>query len=270
MKKVILITGSEIRHNYFRKYIAASKQIRVISSFCESKKGSIIEIKDKTGIKYNLRRKHLNKRIKVEEKFFEEFCSNTKDFSNPIFLTKGDINKQSYVDDIIDKNPDLIISYGCSIIKSKLLEVFKKKFINIHLGLSPYYRGSGTNFWPFVNNELQFVGTTFMHINSGIDTGKIIHQLRANMLYSDDIHTIGNRLIKDSVKECVKLIKQYEILESMSQINSKINRFYRKKDFDENSVSKAYNNINKNIIKKYLENKENIDFKFPIIKNKIV
>ena len=34
--------------------------------------------------------------------------------------------------------------------------------INVHLGLSPYYKGSATNFWPFVNNELQFLGVTFM------------------------------------------------------------------------------------------------------------
>ena len=270
MKKVILITGSELRHDYFRKCIAISKKIKVISSFCESQEGSIIEIKNKPGKKYNLRRKHLTERVKVEKRFFEEFCDNTKDFSNPIFLPKGDINKQPHVEDIISENPDLIISYGCSIIKSNLIEVFKKKFVNIHLGLSPYYRGSGTNFWPFVNDELQFVGTTFMHINSGIDTGKIIHQLRANMLHDDDIHTIGNRLIRDSVKTCIKLIEQYEFLHSMPQIISKFNRFYRKKDFDENSISKAYYNIKKNIIRGYLENKESIDLKFPIIKNNIV
>jgi hypothetical protein len=49
-------------------------------------------------------------------------------------------------------SPDLIISYGCSIIKRPLIEYFDKKFINIHLGLSPYYKEGGTNFWPFVNN----------------------------------------------------------------------------------------------------------------------
>ena len=62
--------------------------------------------------------------------------------------------------------------------------------------MSPYYRGSGTNFWPFVNNELQFIGATFMHIDEGVDTGEIIHQIRANIFHDDNIHQIGNRLIR--------------------------------------------------------------------------
>ncbi len=268
-KSVILLTGSELRHEYFRKLIASTKHIDVISSYCESTKGSAIELKYNKDKNHQFRRKHLISRDEIEKKIFYKFCSTVEDKSNPTFIEKGMINDLNIVNNIIKSKPDLIISYGCSIIKSNLLNIFKGKFINIHLGLSPYYRGSGTNFWPFVNNELQFVGTTFMHIDSGIDTGKIIHQIRAKIIEGDDIHMIGNKLIKDSIYECIKLIEDFENLKIMPQIEVKKERFYKKKDFNEESVKKAYKNLSNNIVEYYIENKKSIDKSFPIITNQI-
>ena len=40
------------------------------------------------------------------------------------------------------------------------------------------------------------VGATFMYIDAGIDTGEIIHQIRADIVIGDSPHSIGNRLIK--------------------------------------------------------------------------
>ena len=37
---------------------------------------------------------------------------------------------------------------------------FPAACLNIHLGLSPYYRGAGTNFWPLVNGEPEYCGAT--------------------------------------------------------------------------------------------------------------
>ena len=110
--------------------------------------------------------------------------------------------------------------------------MYEGRFINIHLGLSPYYRGSGTNFFPFVNNELQFVGTTFMLIDKGIDTGRIIHQLRSDFKF-DNIHDIGNNLIKKSIDQLIKLIKIFNLsflnTEDSINYNKSVMRYYGKK-----------------------------------------
>ena len=73
-------------------------------------------------------------------------------------------------------NPTQILVYGTSIIKGELVNYFTGKILNLHLGISPYYRGSGTNYFPFVNNEPEYAGCTFMYLDHGIDTGEIIHQ----------------------------------------------------------------------------------------------
>jgi len=252
--------------------LANHEDIKILSTFCESKKGNLSEVVQKDEQASNLRSLHLSAREVTENDFFSVFCNGVDDKSNPIFIEKGEINTESHVQNIIQVNPDIIISYGCSIINSELLTIFQTRFIIIHLGLSPYYRGSGTNFWPFVNNELQFIGTTFMHIDHGVDTGEIVHQIRANISFNDNIHQVGNRLIRDSFTECVKLIRCFEKIKTVPQIQIKKTqeRYYRKKDFTENSLKAAYLNLSKGSVEKYLKRKTSIDNKFPIIKNPII
>ena len=266
MTTIVILTGSELRHQFLRVYLSNINEIKVLTSFCESTKGNLNE---KINLTKNnsLRNKHLDYRSQSEKDFFETYTNGIIDNSNPKIIERGEINDAKYVNEIKKLNPDLLIAYGCSIIRSELLDVFIGKFINIHLGLSPYFRGSGTNFWPFVENKLSLVGTTFMHIDEGIDTGKIIHQIRAKIFSGDSIHTIGNRLIKDSVIECSKLIINFKKLNNISlKKPNSFSKVYRNKDFTEESVQMAYNKLSLKI-DDYILNKESYDEQFPIIKN---
>lgn len=268
--KVVLLTGSELRHQFFRKYISNQKEIQVQLTTCESLKGNLSETVDLDN-NNNLRKLHLSSRNQYEKDFFELYCDSIEDKSNPQFIDRGDVNNVEIVSTIINLKPDLIISYGCSIIRSELIDIFNGRFINIHLGLSPYYMGSGTNYWPFVNDELQFVGTTFMYIDRGIDTGEIIHQIRAKIFHGDNIHQVGNRLIRDSVIECVKLIQGFEKLDKFKRLDVEHNKIkiYKKKDFTESSLISANKNITEGMISKYLKNKSSVDRLYPIIENNI-
>ncbi len=253
MKKVVVLTGSELRHTFMCKSIALAPNIEVLQSYCEGSEKSLqTQIMQQKSIE-SLEAKHLNARSRSEKDFFEAFVSLTMDKSNPQQIAKGEINDNNIVNEIIRLSPDLIIAYGCSIIKEPLLKAFEGRFINIHLGLSPYYRGSGTNFWPLVNNELDRVGVTFMHIDAGIDTGEIIHQLRARVFVGDTPHQIGNRLIADIAKMARNLIVHFDDLSKMKQIPiPKDAKLYRNSDFSKESVQKLYKNFNDGMVQKYL------------------
>ena len=56
--------------------------------------------------------------------------------------------------------PDVVLVCGTGILREELINLFPGHIINIHLGLSPYYRGAGTNFWPLVNREPEYLGAT--------------------------------------------------------------------------------------------------------------
>ena len=86
--------------------------------------------------------------------------------------------------------------------------MIRNKILNLHLGLSPYYRGAGTNYFPFVNNEPEYVGSTFMYLDEGIDTGEIIHQIRPLINITDSFHQLSNRFLIHSFKTYSKIAER--------------------------------------------------------------
>ena len=108
-----------------------------------------------------------------------------------------------------------------------------------------------------------------MYFDKGIDTGNIIHQMRADIKLSDDIHQIGNRLIRVISKELVKLIHVFPMInEAVACISGDSKgKVYRMKDYTEESVRIAYTNLKKGIVMEYITNKAAIDAAFPIVQN---
>ncbi|MCX6757905.1 MAG: formyl transferase [Candidatus Nomurabacteria bacterium] len=266
-KRVIILTGSELRHDFFRKLFALDPEIDVIQTFCEGTEKSLSAFIEKETDTV-MRLKHLKAREESEKDFFNVFVKTSKDLSNPVFLPKGEINNLRYTEKIINLKPDLIIAYGCSLIKEPLLSAFPKRFLNVHLGLSPYYRGSGTNYWPLVNNEPEFVGATFMYIDAGIDTGDIIHQIRARITWGDTPSSIGNRLIKDIIPTYQAIVKNVDSLRTMPQPKVPDDeKVCKQKDYDEKSVEKLYNNFNNGMVEKYLSEINERLQKSPIVEN---
>ena len=267
MKRVVLLTSSELRHTYFRMYLGLQKNIEVIASFCESSDKNLVH-KIKNSAQEKLRNRHLQVRHQVEKDFFQLFCDHAVDLSNPFAISKGDINTPEIIKNIVYLNPDIIISYGSSIIKPPLIDSFPDRFVNVHLGLSPYYRGSGTNFWPFVNNTPEYAGVTFMKIDAGIDTGEVIHQIRPEMYLHDTFHVICNRLLLDMTSKMTKLIHNFENLNKAPQINqSEGDLYYTNLDFTEVSVARLYDNFKQGVISRYLKHKKARDLAAPIIQN---
>jgi len=271
MKRIVILTGSELRHVFFRKYIALSEGIQVINSYCEGQEKSLRTLVKKNGDPNDIRLKHLSAREQSEKDFFGLFVETTVDHSNPVYLPKGDINSPNYTQAIIDSKPDLLVAYGCSIIKEPLQSAFKGRFLNVHLGLSPYYRGSGTNYWPLVNGEPEYVGATFMHIDPGIDTGEIIHQIRAKVLWGDMPVQIGNRLIVQMSRVYRDIIINFDHLEKMPQLpKPPYEKVYKRKDFSRESVEKLYKNFQNGLVEKYLREESERCKKVPIIQNPTV
>ena len=267
MKRIVVLTSSELRHTFFRKYLALQNGVEVVASFCESGEKNLAN-KITNSESEKLRHQHLQARSQVEKDFFELFCTYAKDESNPISIAKGTINDPVTVEKIITLNPDVIVSYGSSIIKPALIDAFRDRFINIHLGLSPYYRGSGTNFWPFVNNAPEFCGVTFMKIDAGIDTGEVLHQIRPKVFATDSFHVICNRLLIDMTSEMALLLQKFDELTPATQLEkSEKDLYYKNSDFTESSVQQLYNNFESVMLEDYIANKTTRDKAVPIIEN---
>lgn len=260
--KIIILTGSETRHEFFKKKIASDARISVISTYCESTEKSL-----ENRIKLNkesseLELQHVKARTQAEKDFFEVSLNSINDLSNTNYISKGEINDEKLVQNIINKQPDLLVCYGSSLIRSKLLTEFEGRFLNVHLGLSPYYRGSGTNIWPLINNEPDMVGATFMFINEGIDTGKIIHQIRPDIFLGDSPHSIGNRLIMKMTNTYADIIANFENLTDEKQPIA-TGKLYMQKDFDSKACHKLYQKFYNGLIENFLISRD--EKKFPYV-----
>ena len=129
--------------------------------------------------------------------------------------------------------------------------------MNLHLGLSPYYKGNATNFWPFINNELEFLGSTVLHIDPGIDTGDIITHVKPKIEMGDNVHTVGCKIIQQSVekiKDILDVIKNGGEINRVPQWSVDDEKIYRLKDFNENVLNQYLKNLNDGIVDKFLKN----------------
>jgi folate-dependent phosphoribosylglycinamide formyltransferase PurN len=90
-------------------------------------------------------------------------------------VKSGDISRLgiSLLDDALKS--DLYVVFGASYIKGALLEfLVAKRAVNIHMGVSPYYRGSSCNFWALYDRNPDLVGATIHHLSAGLDSGDML------------------------------------------------------------------------------------------------
>ena len=261
MTNIVIITSNALRHDYMRIMFGLNQEINVLKSYVETPIN-----KDSKRDLSSVEESHFLAREKTELDFFSDIVFSSEDNSNPMDIEKNKINDQNYIDEIQKLGPDLIITFGCCIIREKLLQAFKDKIINVHLGISPYYLGAGTNFISIVNNDFQCTGYTFMYMDRGIDTGEIIHQARAEVYLFDNIHQIGNRLIKNMVHDFIKLVSNLHLIKKMLPITTNIDPIICfNRDATELKTIELYNNFSNGAVKLFLANKEEIESRYPII-----
>ena len=71
---------------------------------------------------------------------------------------------------------DVYVVFGASYIKGWLIDfLVEHRAINIHMGLSPYYRGSSCNFWALYDNNPSYVGATIHLLSKGLDSDMLFH-----------------------------------------------------------------------------------------------
>lgn len=92
-------------------------------------------------------------------------------------------------------NPDILVVLGTSILKPEVISIPKKFILNIHGGIVPQYRNVHSDFWAFINRDYDNIGTSIIHLNSGIDTGDVALQSCIEINRTDNLLTIKNKNI---------------------------------------------------------------------------
>jgi len=250
--KVVIFTGNALRHKFFANTIVDSVDDVLVISECRENDQMNKSYGENDSII-----SHFNRRYLTEKRYF---AGNDEFRTKCIPILYKEVNSELIFEKIQSFKPDVMIVFGSSIIKEPILSLGEKnRFINLHLGLSPYYKGNGTNFWPFINDELEFLGSTILHLDSGIDTGDIITHVRPKIDEQDDVHSLGCKIIKDSVKMIIEILKRIENDQEINRIpqwdiqNEKV---YRLKVFNEQILKKYFEIMENGIIKNFAKKKK--------------
>lgn len=258
--KLVIISSNNLRHKFFINSLI--KEFDVVGVITETKKRDPSKKGEGTELENSVK-KYFENREKSEINFFGE---NEKIIqSNNIELIKvpaGEINNQQIIKKLKIWNPDYLVVFGSSILKDGIINLFPKRIINMHLGLSPYYRGSGTNFWPLYDEKLEYIGVTIHYLDKGIDSGEIIEQGRPNIEIGDTPHSIGNKTIKIGIELMIKILK---LIENKKQIigykqDLSLGRVCLFKDCEAEHIIELEKKIESGLVEKYISRPKD-DFK---------
>ena len=85
--------------------------------------------------------------------------------------------------------PKVVVVNGTRILARRLLESVDSVFLNLHVGITPAYRGVHGGYWALASQDAANAGVTVHLVNTGIDTGAILYQARIRPTEQDTFAT---------------------------------------------------------------------------------
>ena len=90
---------------------------------------------------------------------------------------------------LTEHQPSVVVVTGTGIIAKRILAL-APTFINIHVGITPRYRGVHGGFWAVYEGRPDLAGTTIHRVDPGVDTGAIIAQVPISLEPTDTYRTL--------------------------------------------------------------------------------
>lgn len=130
------------------------------------------------------------------------------------------INNKECIQYIRNSNPDIVYVFGTGLICQDVFDGTDIPFVNLHWGLSPYYRGEGI-VTALAFDGIKSLGVTVHLLSKGIDSGNILSRERINCIeHLDNFYSIGLKLTVKGVSllsECYELIRSGQALAGVKQ-----------------------------------------------------
>lgn len=263
MRSITVFTSNQPRH--LGLVIELSKVYEKVYAIIECntvKPGEVKDFFDKSEIM----KSYFSQVMRSEREIFGEISFLPKNVS-PLILKMGDLNK-IHIDVLSTSlNSENFVVFGSSFIKGDLIDILiKKKCLNIHMGVSPFYRGSSCNFWALFNENYHYVGSTIHYLSKGLDSGDILF----HCLPSFDPNPFNYTM--KSVKSAHNGLISKLIDKSIFKINPLVQdkklevSYTRNSDFNDEVASKFLNKkIDYNIFENKVKNRNLSEFYNPFI-----
>lgn len=248
--RAVVLTGDGLRHQFFIRYLKSCFRVELVVS--QAKK-----IGDRLS----------SNTVPVEQEISEHFARNRATeftYFSP-FLEGGegdrdqtcevvDINAEELLAQVSHINPDVILVFGTKVLTEGWLNL-GPPIVNLHLGWSPYYRGSATLFWPFFFNELHLLGSTVHLIDRGIDTGPILEIVPTKFEVGMNYYQVTTSHIMASIKRYPIIVQAFldGEIEPVPQLKNDDDRICKTSHFDASSLRIGVGRISEGLTARAIE-----------------
>jgi folate-dependent phosphoribosylglycinamide formyltransferase PurN len=259
-----MLTSNDLRHRAAAQSLA--RKTNMVGIVSEGKIPVMANSDLLSEVDQSIIRRHFAERDMVEKRFFGAGVSFPDTTLHEI--PQGTINHPSVLEWIERQHPDLIVLYGTGLLKQPLLSFYDNRIVNIHLGLSPYYRGAGTNFWPLVYREPEYVGATIHLAVERVDAGGILLQVRPSAERNDRAHELGTKTIIrgfEAMPQVLALYLEGRMLPHRQDLAQ--GRVFRRKDFNAEAVRAMWRHFETGMMDEYVAQAEDRRQRCPIIEH---
>jgi len=234
--KITVITSNQPRHlALIEKLALAGFQVNAIIESATINPGKVQDL-------YKSSKLHAQyfKQVKESENYFFQGLRGIKNTDNILILRMGEINflDKSHLKGFL--NSDIYVIFGASYIKGWLCEfLISKSAINLHMGLSPFYRGSSCNFWACFDNNFEYVGATLHLLDEGLDSGSILKFIHADPKFVANPFLYTMSAVKAAHEGLVEMLHSetdYALQAVKQNIGLEV-RYSRKSEFTEECIS---------------------------------
>ena len=218
--RIVLITGNDLGHRYVANHLAAKVQLAGIV-VDHGKKISRIDRIRQLLRRYTLPQLASRAIWAIAQKVWgdELACrramlavlgpENCRAFSRPDLISHvHGINTAEGVQAVSALEPDVLLVFGTGIVGKKVLSLPRNIALNMHTGVSPYYRGCDCYFWPLYNQQLDMLGATVHECVKEVDGGRIFGTTRIQLGRNDDLFAVFARCISAGANLYADLVCQ--------------------------------------------------------------
>lgn len=235
--KITLFTGNQPRHLALAESLAdVAQDLFVVNEATTLFTGRIDD--------------HLGKSAIMEQYFARVIAAEREVFGQPRFLRRearqmvvrfGDLDLMPPELFASALDADLIVVFGTSYIKGALGDrLIERQALNVHMGVSPYFRGSSCNFWAIHDGRIDLVGATIHRLGRGLDSGGILFHALPRPEAVDPF-TFGMQAVRAAHDALAMRIRDGSIatIEDTPQDKDRQIRYSRKADFTD-AVAERY------------------------------
>jgi methionyl-tRNA formyltransferase len=261
--RAILLTSTFLRHHYLANTAAASLDLVGV---WQEQKAFQPERYAKSHDDHAVITEHFACRDRSENRFFADAQQvQLQQGARTRVGSPGFINESRHITAMAALEPEVVLVFGTGLLGQEIIDRFAGRIINLHLGLSPHYRGSGTNFWPLVNGEPEYVGATIHYLDAGIDTGPIISHARPTIEDGDGPHEIGNKAIVAGAAVLMRAAIAHAAGAVRIVPQHGRGRLYQRKDFSATAVRTLTENFRTGMVRAYLANQADRDSRLDLV-----